>query len=290
MEDFINMIKKYWWVLVLIFAIGGYFIVANSSDDVEDDDGDDVSQHQEEHNEMFEAGFMKAFGESFDYEGATDLLDEFEPEVAGDVSDLGMTLLATFCNGFELDEAAVVAFAAHTGLDLVADGYLLCLIAFEDLPDTADLTYELGLGTTSLASSSALNGAVADPDTIEPIASGHYSHAWFFFDDPAWQMVEVLDIANGYTPTGHMSFGYYSMESAVAAVLTPMPVFGVPGDTVDLVIQSFARKTAEGELATAEDPTGVTYQEIDGFELPDPLAVPIFADGFESGDTSAWSN
>jgi len=41
--------------------------------------------------------------------------------------------IETDISGFELDEAAVLAFATHTGLDLAADGYLLCLIAFESV-------------------------------------------------------------------------------------------------------------------------------------------------------------
>ncbi|MCH7492726.1 hypothetical protein IID19_04040 [Patescibacteria group bacterium] len=52
----------------------------------------------------------------------------------------------------------------------------------------------------------------------------------------------------------------------------------------------FGTQTPEGEFPSPDDPTGVSGGTFFTSSIPNPLAGGIFADGFESGDTSAWSD
>lgn len=238
-----------------------------------------------------EEAMFNEFGEDFGAEAGglvKGVREQFftavDAPVNGDLTDSGLELARVYGGTFTFGSEDVAAVKAWTGIQLNPGDHSLFITQTAAPPANSAIDYQLGFGLRP----GGAPASAGTPDANEPIARDPHSYAVFAFPE-GWQEVQVLDVANNWTPLQEKGIMFFDPDNVFGAFIVPQRFVGKAGEPGILTVQVFGRQTPAGQSPSLEDPVGVSGGTFEFPDLPDPLPAPIFADGFESGDVSAWS-
>lgn len=266
---------------ITIVGAGGYLLVRD------DTPTDTVSITTEEIEQLPPNAINRDFSRFLAITPPAENVPNFIPANSTQYGDLpmeGLAINSTFYTRFNVDTAAAQTFKDKTNLTINPQDYLM-IIGFTDNTPMG-LGYDVDFGLGILPTSDDAGLLPLDPAGSEPIVINPNRYALFTSGaDEGWSETAVLDVTNGYMPTGFSGFSFFATDSQIFGFLVEDVLFG---DSPDLTLQTFVRETPEGQEVSADDPSG-GFGFTQTANINSTLMSEIFADGFESGDTSAWS-
>ncbi len=281
-------ISKFIVMLIVIVAVITWFLIlGNSTDDnTKNTTSTDEAMHTQVLTKPQETMILNIFG--MNNKNFLNLYQEFadvEFDTAGDFNDPGIMPTHFYTSAFNFDERDITAVDSVTGIEFNPGNYKFFAGQLSSAPNTPNASFEFGYGS-NLGDGSI----ISDANSIEPIANSENSLALFCSANPkGWQGINITDVTNGYQPTGDKAACFLSPDNEFFALIVPLSMIGAPGTSADVALQFFSRRTPENQAPSLGDEIAVVFRVFDGL-IPDPAQSPIFADGFESGDVSAWSN
>ena len=204
-------------------------------------------------------------------------------QVNGKIQDDSLKINHVYWLPFQLPEEDAVKLEEKTNLKLNPGNYSAFFVETALPPDNPAIDYSLGAAFTP----DGYPVGPAEPGSLENIMQ--MSHAIAFFEGPLppdypWQEVGPMDVSNNFAPLDGMGIGYVNPGNNIWVLIVPQGFVGLPGEPTNLTFQMFGR-----DMANMEN-FGVSGFTCPIDDIPEPVGPGIFVDGFESGDTSAWSN
>lgn len=231
------------------------------------------------------AMFKGLLGEVGDQE-FYDMFGSVDAPVTGDITDPGLELTHAYGGTFMFGPKDVGAVQKLTGIRPAQGVHSFFVTETAGPQSNPAIDYQLGFGFRP-GSAPASTG---EPDANEPIARDPHSYAFFAFPETGWQEVQVFDVANNFAPLQDKGIIFFDAENVFSAFIVPQRFVAPAGEPGILTVQVFGRQTPEGQSPSLKDPIGLSGGTFNLGNIPDSFPAPIFADGFESGDVSAWSS
>jgi hypothetical protein len=214
----------------------------------------------------------------------TPTFSEVVTERYGDLDTALPNIENVYWQSFQIDQASADTFKSSTSLEIGLGNYQFVVAKTNRLELSASILGgdEYGLGILPGGNTKAVGTA----NSLEPIVKFPNQYAIFTQARDGWSEAQILDVQNNFVPVIDNAFTYLSDGNNLVGFLVPESLFG---QMPSITFQTFYRDTAIGQTATAEDPSGGFFF-MNTRDDNTVFHAPIFADGFESGDVSAWSN
>jgi len=215
--------------------------------------------------------------------------NDIGPPTVGPFDDPGLQIQRVSGASFVFGPEDAAAAQRVTGIPFNEGIHSFFVIQNAAPPINAEIDFQAGFGFLP----SGTPASTGDPMGEEPILRDPHSFAFFGFPDDGpggWVEAPAFDVSDNFfvTPGGGAIF--MEPDNPFVGAIIPQEFIGRPGDLGLFTVQMFGRMSLKDEFPSIDDPVAVNGGSFALNTIPVPLDEGIFADGFESGDTSVWSS